>query len=50
MSIVVERFGHVTQLTLDRQDAANAVNVEMALGTTEAIDLFATHDNPQLPQ
>ena len=48
MSIVVEQFGHVTQLTLDRQDAANAVNVEMALGIAEAIDAFATDDNARV--
>jgi len=48
MAIVVEQFGHVTQLTLDRQDAANAVNVEMALGMAEAIDAFATDDNARV--
>jgi enoyl-CoA hydratase len=48
MSIVVEQFGHVTQLTLDRQDAANAVNVEMALGIANAIDAFAADDNARV--
>jgi enoyl-CoA hydratase len=48
MSIVVEQFGHVTQLTLDRQDAANAINVEMALGIAEAVDAFATDDNARV--
>jgi hypothetical protein len=32
MSIAVEQFEHVTRLTLDRQDAANAISIEMALG------------------
>jgi enoyl-CoA hydratase len=48
MSIVVEQFGHVTQLTLDRQDAANAVNLEMALGIANAIDAFAADDNARV--
>ncbi len=48
MSIVVEQFGHVTQLTLDRQDAANAISIEMALGLAEAIDAFAVDDNARV--
>jgi enoyl-CoA hydratase/carnithine racemase len=38
MSIEIEHFGHVTQLTLDRVEAANAISIEMALGIAEAID------------
>jgi enoyl-CoA hydratase len=48
MSMVVEQFGCVTQLTLDRQDAANAINIEMALGIAEAIDAFAADDNARV--
>ncbi len=48
MSIVVEQFGHVTQLTLDRQDATNAISIEMALGLAEAIDAFAVDDNARV--
>jgi len=48
MSIAVEHFGHVTQLTLDRPDAANAVSVEMALAIAEAIDGFAADDNARV--
>ncbi|WP_184577010.1 enoyl-CoA hydratase/isomerase family protein [Lipingzhangella halophila] len=48
MTLAVEHFGHVTQLTLDRQEAANAVNVEMALGIAEAIDAFAADDNARV--
>src|ERR687892_574503 len=48
MSVVVEHLGHVTQLTLDRQDAANAINIEMALGIAEAIDAFAADTNARV--
>jgi enoyl-CoA hydratase len=48
MSVVVEHLGHVTQLTLDRQDAANAIDVEMALGIAEAIDGFAADTNARV--
>jgi enoyl-CoA hydratase/carnithine racemase len=41
MSIEIEHFGHVTQLTLDREEAANAISIEMALGIAEAIDAFS---------
>jgi hypothetical protein len=48
MSVVVEHLGHVTQLTLDRQDAANAINIEMAIGIAEAIDAFAADPNARV--
>jgi enoyl-CoA hydratase/carnithine racemase len=48
MSVVVEHLGHVTQLTLDRQDAANAINVEMELCIAEAIDAFAADRNARV--
>jgi 1,4-dihydroxy-2-naphthoyl-CoA synthase len=48
ISVVVEHLGHVTQLTLDRQDAANAINIEMALGIAEVIDAFAADPNARV--
>jgi enoyl-CoA hydratase len=48
MSIAVENFGHVRQLTLDRPQAANAVSVEMALQIADAIDGFAADDNARV--
>ena len=45
MSIAIEHFGHVTQLTLDREEAANAISTEMALDVAEAIDTFAADAN-----
>lgn len=41
MAIVVEHFGAVAQLTVDRTEAANAINIEMALAIAEAIEEFA---------
>ena len=48
MSIVVEQFGPVTQLMLDRPGAANAINIEMAIGIAEAIDAFAADKNARV--
>jgi enoyl-CoA hydratase len=48
MSIAVEQFGHVTQLTLDRPDAANAISIEMAQAIAEAIDAFAADTNARV--
>ena len=45
MSITIEHFGHVTQLTLARPEAANAISVEMALALAKAIDAFAADPN-----
>jgi enoyl-CoA hydratase len=42
--LVIDRFGPVTQLTLDRPDAANAINTEMALGITAAVETFASDE------
>jgi enoyl-CoA hydratase len=41
MPLVVDQLGPVTQVTLDRQDAANAISIEMALEIAEAIEAFA---------
>jgi enoyl-CoA hydratase len=46
--IVVDYFGHVMQLTLDRPEAANAVSVEMALQIADAIDSFAANDSARV--
>jgi len=48
MSIFVEQFGHVTQVTLDRQNAANAISVEMALDLADAIEAFVVDDNARV--
>jgi enoyl-CoA hydratase len=45
MCIVVERFGPVAQLTIDRPKGANAISIEMAIGIARAIDEFATDDS-----
>jgi hypothetical protein len=45
MSITIEHFGHVTQLTLARREAANAIGVEMALALAKAIDAFGADPN-----
>jgi enoyl-CoA hydratase/carnithine racemase len=42
--VVVERLGPVTQLTLNRESAANAINTGMALAVAEAVEAFA--DDP----
>src|SRR5262245_66449867 len=43
--ITSEQFGHVTQLTLARPEAANAISVEMALALSKAINAFAADPN-----
>ena len=48
MSIAIEHIGHVTQLTLDRQEAANSVKIEMALQIADAIESFAADDNARV--
>jgi enoyl-CoA hydratase len=48
MSVVVEQFGPVTQITLDRPGKANAVTVEMAVATAEAIDAFAADESARV--
>src|SRR5262245_29378191 len=48
MVIVVERFGAVTQLTLDRQETANAINLEMALAIAESISAFAADEDARV--
>jgi enoyl-CoA hydratase len=48
MSIIVEHFDGVTQLTLNRPQAANAVTVEMALEIAAAIDGFAADENARV--
>ena len=42
--VVVERSGPVTTLRLNRDNAANAIDVEMALAIAEAIGAFAADD------
>jgi enoyl-CoA hydratase len=48
MPIVVEQLGHVTQVTLDRPEAANAISSEMALDLATAIDAFAADGNARV--
>ncbi len=48
MSIIVEHVDGVTQLTLNRPEAANAVTVEMALEIAAAIGRFAADENARV--
>jgi len=48
MSITVERFGRVMQLTLDRPEAANAVGVQMAIDIAEAVDGFTADEDARV--
>jgi enoyl-CoA hydratase len=46
--VVMERSGPVTELRLNREAAANAINVEMALAIAGAIDAFAADDGARV--
>jgi enoyl-CoA hydratase len=46
--VVVERSGPVATLRLNREEAANAINVAMALAIAQAIDDFATDDSARV--
>jgi enoyl-CoA hydratase len=46
--VAVERSGPVTTLRLNREEVANAINVEMALAIAEAIDAFAADDGARV--
>lgn len=46
--VVVERSGPITTLRLNREGAANAINVEMALAIAEAIHAFAADDSARV--
>ncbi|HUA45801.1 MAG TPA: enoyl-CoA hydratase-related protein [Solirubrobacteraceae bacterium] len=48
MSILVEHIDGVTQLTLNRPEAANSITVEMALEIAAAIDSFAAEENARV--
>jgi enoyl-CoA hydratase len=48
VSVVVDYSGKLMQLTLDRPEAANAMNVEMALQLADAIDSFAANDSARV--
>lgn len=48
MPVLIEQFGPVMQITLDRPGAANAVSVEMAVEIAEAIDAFASEDSARV--
>jgi hypothetical protein len=48
MSVAVEHVGPVTQLTLDRQDAANAIDIATALSIADAIDTFSADENARV--
>jgi enoyl-CoA hydratase len=43
--VIVERFGTVTQLTLNREASSNAIDIEMALSIAQAIDTFAADES-----
>jgi len=46
--VVVQRLGPVTTLRLSREEAANAINVEMALAIAQTIDAFAADDSARV--
>jgi enoyl-CoA hydratase len=46
--VVVERSGPVSTLRLNREEAANTINVEMALAIAEAISAFAADDSTRV--
>jgi enoyl-CoA hydratase len=46
--IIVERSGPVVTLRLNREEAANAINAEMALAIAAAIDAFAADDSARV--
>jgi enoyl-CoA hydratase/carnithine racemase len=46
--LLVEQLGPVTQLTLNREHAANAINVEMALATAGAIEAFSVDESARV--
>jgi enoyl-CoA hydratase len=46
--VVVDRLGPITQLTLNRERAANAINVGMALAIADAIDAFAADETARV--
>jgi enoyl-CoA hydratase len=48
MAVSVDRFGPVTQVTLERQEASNAINIEMALAIATAIDQFSADDSARV--
>jgi enoyl-CoA hydratase len=48
MSVAVEHVGPVTQLTLDRQDTANAIDIATALSIADAIDTFSADENARV--
>jgi enoyl-CoA hydratase len=46
--VVIERLGPVTQLTLNRERSANAINVDMALAIAEAIQAYAADESARV--
>lgn len=46
--VLVDRLGPVVQLTLNREQAANAVTIDMALAIAAAIDEFAADDGARV--
>src|SRR5262249_33672082 len=48
MAVKVERLGAVTQLTIDRQDAANAITTDMALAIADSIRAFAVDEDARV--
>jgi enoyl-CoA hydratase len=48
VSLIIERIGAVTLVTLDRPQVANAVSTDMAVGIAEAIDAFAADDDARV--
>src|SRR5262245_31133386 len=48
MAVKLERLGAVTQLTLDRQGAANAITTDMALAIADSIRAFAVDDDARV--
>ena len=46
--VVLEQSGPVTMLRLNREDASNAINIEMAFAIAQAIDAFAADDSARV--
>jgi enoyl-CoA hydratase len=46
--VILERHGAVTELRLNREELANAIDVEMAFGIAAAIDEYAADDGARV--
>ena len=46
--LAIEQLGPVTQMTLNREEVANAIDAEMAVAIAATIDAFATHEEARV--